>query len=272
MNRKALFTALFTLVALTAGAQEELAESWIYSDVSLSSDSVSQAVKSMVDTGCSICVIDSAYAGDEFGMGAEKYTVKFKGRKNTITLDSVRFCGETYRNVLCMVVNLKKDFANYAPMFIVGGNILYTGAWNFDMVSKTIEPYDVRKKATGKVLHWKVLKNVLNIIMLKSKINGRRISFMFDTGSRYCKLPEGFDAGPTEKVKKEHASIGHQLEWVDAELSRNVRFKIGKHKFVHDFFHDHEEDYGLLNNTAFEGHSFVLNYKNRTLEICNDNK
>ena len=267
-----IVTFLFALISSTIWAQEKLVDSWIYADVTLSSDSVSQTRKSLVDTGCSVCVIDSTYAANEFGIGAERYVVKFKGKKNTIVLDSVRFCGETHHDVLCMVANIERDFAEYAPRFIVGGNILYTGAWKFNLDSKTVEPYDASRKATGTVLHWKMMKKILNIIMFKGKVNGQRIPFMFDIGARYCKLPDGFDAGPRVTVKKEKASLGHHLKWVDAEVSRDVRFKIGKHELVHDFYHDHEDDYGLLNITAFGGHSFILNYKNRTLEICNDNQ
>ena len=270
MKKTTFIAALIVFSSLTGQAQEKIVESWIYADVSLSSDSVSQTTKSMVDTGCSICVIDSAYAADEFGLGAEKYAVKFKGKRNTIVLDSVSFCGETYHDVLCMVLHLERDFVDYAPRFIVGANILNTGAWKFDLTSKTVKPYDAGRKATGTVLHWKMSKKTLNIIMFKSKIKRRSISFMFDTGSRYCKLPEGFYVGPTETVMKENASDGHQLKWVNAELSRNVRFKIGRNEFVHDFYHDHEEKYGLLNITSFGGHSFVLDYKNKTLEICNE--
>ena len=39
-------------------------ESWIYTDVSLSNGGISHRVPGMIDTGCSVCMIDSTYAVD----------------------------------------------------------------------------------------------------------------------------------------------------------------------------------------------------------------
>ena len=61
------FVLIFCILScFAANAQTKFVESWIYSDVSLSRGTQMQFVKSMVDTGCSFCVIDSAYASEVF--------------------------------------------------------------------------------------------------------------------------------------------------------------------------------------------------------------
>lgn len=104
---------------------------------------------------------------------------------------------------------------------------------------------------------------------LKVSLEKIRLSFLFDTGSRHCKLPKGFDAGPTENVRKESADEIHSLQMVEAELTRNVHFKIGKYEFTHDFFNGQHDD-GVLNAYSFGGNAVILNYKRQTLEVVLD--
>ncbi len=82
-------------------------------------------------------------------------------------------------------------------------------------------------------------------------------------------MPKGFNAGPTETVRKESANEAHRLQMEDAELTRNVHFKIGKYEFTHDFF-DSQHDDGYLNAYSFGGHTIILNYKRQTLEFNGD--
>ena len=82
-------------------------------------------------------------------------------------------------------------------------------------------------------------------------------------------MPKGFNAGPTETVRKESANEAHRLQMEDAELTRNVHFKIGKYEFTHDFF-DSQHDDGYLNAYSFGGHAIILNYKRQTLEFNGD--
>ena len=71
------------LSCLTAKAQTKFVESWIYSEVSLSRGAQTQSVRSLVDTGCSFCVIDSAYATDVFKIRDNDYIIKGKRKKRT---------------------------------------------------------------------------------------------------------------------------------------------------------------------------------------------
>ena len=167
-----------------------------------------------------------------------------------------------------MVLDLSGKFIDYAPRFIIGGNILIRGAWKFDLANNSIEPYDIKRKPTGNVIHWNYYpkKKAVNTIRLKGHIGTQKVGFLFDTGSRYCKLPQDFDAGPTETVRKESANEAHRLQMEDAELTRNVHFKIGKYEFTHDFFNGQQDD-GFLNAYSFGGNAIILNYKRQTLEI-----
>ena len=267
------FIYMFCILScLTAKAQTKFVESWIYSEVSLSRGAQTQSVKSMVDTGCSFCVIDSAYATETFKIEENDYkAIGYRKKRSFIVLDSLRFCGATYNKVYCIVMDLSGKLIDYAPRFIIGGNILIRGAWKFDLANNSVEPYDIKRKPTGNVIHWKYYpkKKAVNTIRLKGVIGKDKVSFLFDTGSRHCKLPKGFDAGPTETVRKESANEMHSLQMVEAELTRNVHFKIGKNEFTHDFFNGQHDD-GVLNAYSFGGNAVILNYKRQTLEVVLD--
>jgi hypothetical protein len=61
----------------------------------------------------------------------------------------------------------------------------------------------------------------------------------------------------------------HSLQMVEAELTRNVHFKIGKYEFTHDFFNGQHDD-GVLNAYSFGGNAVILNYKRQSLEVVLD--
>ena len=195
-------------------------------------------------------------------------TAGYIKKRNFIVLDSLEFCGTTYREVYCIVMDLSGKFMDYAPRFIVGGNILIRGVWKFDLANNSVEPCDIKPTASGDAIHWKFFprKKSVNTIRLKGVIGKQKVDFLFDTGSRYSKLPLDFKAGPTETVRKESANEDSSLQMVEAELTRNVGFKIGKHEFTHDFF-DGQRDCGLLNAYSFGGIAVILNYERRTLEV-----
>ena len=271
---KNLFVLAFCVLScLTANAQTKIVESWIYRDVALSRGTQTESVKSLVDTGCSFCVIDSTYATEVFKISDKDYTIiGYRNKMNYIVLDSLRFCDTTYHKVYCMVIDLSGKFIDYAPRFIIGGNILINGAWKFDLANNSVEPSDVKRKPAGTVMRWNYYpkKEAVNTIRLKGHIGKQKVDFLFDTGARYCKLPKGFKAGPTETVRKESASATLSLQTVEAELTRNVHFKIGKCEFTHDFFEGQRGD-GLLNAFSFGGNAVVLNYKRQTLEVISEN-
>ena len=83
---KYLLVLVFCIMScLRAMPQVKFVESWIYSNISLSRGAQTQSVKSMVDTGCSFCVIDSAYATETFNIKENEYN-KLGYRKKGTTL------------------------------------------------------------------------------------------------------------------------------------------------------------------------------------------
>ena len=85
----------------------------------------------------------------------------------------------------------------YAPKFIVGADILKSGAWKFDMEKNIIETCDYNKKTMGTVFRWKNHKDYSDVatdyIIFDSKINGKKTRFAFDTACQTNKLQRGFD-------------------------------------------------------------------------------
>lgn len=267
--RHLLALAIATIICLVSNAQTKEVKSWIYSNVTLWRGLQSLQVRSVVDTGCSFCVIDSTYAADAFKISEDDYVLKgYRKKRNFVILDSLHFCGTTYRKVYCVVLDLKGKLMDYAPRFIIGGNILINGAWKFDLANNSVEPYDSKRKPTGSTIRWRYAKKkkAVNTIMLKGSIGKQKVEFLFDTGARNCTLPQGMKAGAIEIVSRERADVENRLQMMDTELSRNVHFKIGKHEYVNDFFNG-RYSWGLLNAYSFGGSAIILNYKRQTLEV-----
>lgn len=160
--------------------------------------------------------------------------------------------------------------SKYAPKFIVGANILRSGAWKFDMEKNIVEPYDSNNKAKGIIYKWKNHEDypdvAIDYIILDSKVNGKKTRFAFDTGCRNNKLQRGLYVGKPEQIQKETANIVNKLSIKTAELCRNVTFKIGKDEYTLDFIIG-DGNIGLLNIEFLQGHSFILNYKKQILEL-----
>lgn len=269
-----VFLTLTVALSQAAQAQRIDVKSWnhIYTDVVLAVGDSSRHLQAMIDTGCTTCVIDSTYAVDSCGIdigGLKTTTTNRIYQVYRTTIDSICFCGTTYRQMLCIIIDLKGLFRQYAPRFIVGANILKTGAWMVDTERQVFEPYDVGAKAAGTVLRWKCPKRFhhADAIFLNGKVEGRKAWFLFDTGARHNKLPQGVYTGPTETMQKETAHIGHPMDTTVAELCRNVGLSIGRSDYVMDFFIHERRDHGLLNIRLLQGRPFILDYKKKRLVI-----
>lgn len=72
----------------------------------------------------------------------------------------------------CLVANLTGIYQKYAPKFIIGADILKSGAWKFDMERNVIEPYDSNNKAKGIIYKWKnhldYLSSIIEVINSES--------------------------------------------------------------------------------------------------------
>ena len=267
----------FAFVAcITAKAQSKLIfkDKFMYADAQVFNESKKHSIPSMIDTGCSLCIIDSIFAIDSCGIKEnelQKISVnQTQDKVSSAFIDSIYFCGKTYHKVYCLVADLTGIYKKYAPRFIIGANILKSTAWKFDMERNSIEPYNYNNKAKGIIYRWKNHKDypdvAIDYIILDSKINGKKVRFAFDTGSKNNKLQRGLYVGEPELIQKETANIGNKLSIKAAELCRNVTFKIGKDEYTLDFVIG-DRNIGLLNIEFLHGRSFILNYKKQTLEL-----
>lgn len=66
--------------------------------------------------------------------------------------------------------------------------------------------------------------------------------------------------------QRETADIKNKLTIRPQKVYKNINIKISNHTFNLDFFEGRKK-WGLLGLDFLEGHSFILNYKERTLEI-----
>lgn len=235
----------------------------------------SDSTLSLIDTGSSLCAIDSTYAVDKMGICLnETNKVRVNSRTNklsTCLIDSVSFCGKIYRKVPCIVADLKGIFQKYAPDFVIGADILRDRTLVFNLSSKKL--YPVRNKTIKKEavkLTWKDCKRYpdvpLSFIIFEAKISGEDVFFAFDTGSRTNKLPINFHPSSPELIQRETANLSSKLKTKTLKCYKNITFQIEKKQYALDFF-EGNYTYGLLNLEFLGGHSFILDYRKRNLVI-----
>ena len=247
-------------------------DGFIYSNTVLYTDKALD-VESMIDTGCSLCLIDSTFA-DTSGLNIlndEKQVVY--GKQDGLTtciVDSIEFCGKLYHKVPCLVADLRGIFLEYAPDFIVGGDILRDRPLKINRTSMMIEPFAGKHEKGSIIMKWKDYKSEPDIpalfIMFEAIIDGQKYNFAFDTGSKGNKLPIDIQLEPTDTIQRETADINNKLTVKQQKEYKNVNLRISSHNFEFDFF-EGKKKFGLLSLDLVNGHSFILNYKDRTLEI-----
>ena len=92
----------FAFVAcITAKAQSKLIfkDKFMYADAQVFNESKKHSIPSMIDTGCSLCIIDSTFAVDSCEIKIDKLqTISVNQTKDKISstfIDSIFFCGKT---------------------------------------------------------------------------------------------------------------------------------------------------------------------------------
>jgi len=273
MNKVISFL-FFSLFLISAKGQSAfcIKEGLMYTNTFFYTDSVF-GVEAMIDTGCSLCVIDSTYASSLGLKITTEGKVAVDGRKEglpTCVIDSIKFCEKLYKKVPCLVVNLKGTFQEYAPNFIVGGDVLRDRPLKFDRSSMTIEPTHGEHQKGSIAMKWKNYKSDPTIpalyIMFEAKMNGQKYNFVFDTGSIGNKLPYNIQLEPSDTIQRESADINNELSIKQQKIYKNVYMQIANQTFKFDFL-EGKKKWGILGLDLVKEHSFVLNYKDRTLEI-----
>lgn len=281
--RKSLLFLIMLTECLLVNAQSSklcLKGNWIFTDIQLSKDKCSKTMDALIDTGCTFCALDSTYAVDSCRIPIDsiKPTSVIRGKDNmkSVRIDSLAFCGRVYKGVFCIVFDMRKQFMHHAPDFIVGANVLYDGIWKFDMKDSVLYSLKRAPKESGRVMklkNWKKYKDIpVGYVVLEGVVGKEKVRFVFDTGTKSCRIPRGIYDGPKETITKETANIFTEYTIIQEDLYKDVPLTIGKEKFSVDFlveFLNAEEIYnfGLLGIELFKGHSFILDYKNNTLTI-----
>ena len=279
MKSRFLFIcSMLVIFTLHLYAQNSLLfkEDMMYTNVTVSHNGNSRSVSALIDTGSSVCLIDSTYAVDSChivvtGSNATIGNTKGKRIKSfDFNLDSVSIAGISYPKVRCFVVDLAGKFLHLAPKFILGGDFLKKEIWCFDLNNRMMKRSDVPKKGSSIRIKWKNHDNYrdvgLNSIYFKGKIEGKKTRIFFDTGSRRNKLPKTFGIKATREIEGEKADIANKLKMIKGGLCEGVSMELSQNRYLLDFTLTNVQE-PRVNASFLFGKSFILDYSHKTLHI-----
>lgn len=272
---------LFALNALGMNAQMPMTmkDHWMFVDVALSHQGRTSTTKGLIDTGASVCVIDSTFAVDfcHIRYTAGNTTIGNTSGKRVnafrFDLDSLTLSGTTYTNICCYVLDLVGKMRQYAPKFIIGGDLLKRDVWGFDLKQHTMTRYDAIPTNIKQTFDWKNHDDYsdasLNSIYLKGEIAGKKTRLFFDTGSRDNELPENFKVVPTKIIEAPTANIADEFTLKKKRLCEHTPIEIGDTPFHLDFILTSKKDnkYPRINAAFLSDETFLLDYKNKRLYI-----
>ncbi len=271
--------SLFIVLPLSSlRAQNQLAfnDHMIYTNVKLSNNGVSRKVSALIDTGASVCMIDSTFAVDSCHIllkesNAIIESASGKSLKSiSLNLDSLSIGGVSYPTTRCFVVDLVNKFKHHAPKFIIGGDILKKELWCFNLKEMIMTRCETSIKNIQGMLKWKTHDDYsdafLNCIFLKGKVAGKNTRILFDSGSRRNFLPKHFGVSPTKTIELERGDIAQALVREKTNVCEDIKLKIGKNNFKLNFIIS-EEKYPTINTEFLWGKSFVLDYKKKCIYI-----
>lgn len=278
MNHKLLLILFLALLSLNAWSQSKITMKgeWMYTDVALSDGGSVHNVPGLIDTGCSVCIIDSTYAVDSChikDLKGDKIMDNTAGqsiKSSYVYLDSISFASSTYTHVWCFIVDLTGKLKQFAPKFIIGGDILKRDPWCFDLKIFQLQPLNELPTNVATSLAWKRhADDGLNMIIFKGKIAGKKTRILFDTGSRFNRLLRTSELTPTSYVELPCADIANGLTYKKAAQCKNIPVEIADCHFKVDFTKETKDgsDYPRLNASFLMGKRWVLDYEHRQLLI-----
>lgn len=248
----------------------------MYTNVTVSHNGNSRSVSALIDTGSSVCLIDSTYAVDSChvvvtGSNATIGNTAGKRIKSfDFNIDSVSIAGISYPKVRCFVVDLAGKFLHLAPKFILGGDFLKKEIWCFDLNTRMMKRSDVPKKGSSIRIKWKNHDDYrdvgLNSIYFKGKIEGKKTRIFFDTGSRRNNLPKTFGIKATREIEGEKADIANKLIMMKGGLCEGVSMELSQNRYLLDFTLTNDQE-PRVNASFLFGKSFILDYSHKTLHI-----
>lgn len=220
------------------------------------------------------CLMDSTYAVNVLKVDITQLKSAVMNKKEggfySLRLDSLNFCGETYRNVIFVVMETQQRFKGKVPDVVLGNSILHHRAWHVDLQRYTFTPCSpdqyygkIRLKCSiGKGLEY-------GYIFLKAKVGGRKVRMQFSLCKGQHILPHGVYDFPSQPLTREGGSFDRPLSLETLPLYQDVPTQIGDFNFVADYKlgYPDEDKVGTLYLDALEGKSFVLNYPKKMIEI-----
>ena len=248
----------------------------MYTDVTLSDGGASHHVPGMIDTGCSVCMIDSTYAVDSChitDIKGDKMMDDTDGKSIKsayVYLDSINFAETTYTHVWCFIVDLAGKLKQFAPKFIIGGDILKRAPWCFDLKEYKLQRLKNVPAHVGTAIRWKKYADTgLNIIYFKGKIAGKKTRIHFDTGSWNNNVLSTSELIPTTYVVLPSASIANELMYKKIGLCKDIPVEISDYHFKIDFYKPttSHSDTPRINSSFLMGKKWVLDYGYQQLLI-----
>ena len=278
MNHKLFLILSLTLLSLTAWGQSKITmrNNMMYTDVTLSDGGASHHVPGMIDTGCSVCMIDSTYAVDSChitDIKGDKMMDNTAGKSiksSYVYLDSISFAQTTYTHVWCFIVDLAGKLKQFAPKFIIGGDILKRDPWRFDLKGYMLQRLTTLPTHVVTSIRWKKYADAgLNIIYFKGKIAGKKTRIHFDTGARFNAVLPTSELTPTAYIEIPGADIAEALTIKTVGQCKDIPVEISDYSFKVDFIKPKKDGSGepRLNASFLMGKKWVLDYEHQQLLI-----
>ncbi|MBW4872109.1 retropepsin-like domain-containing protein [Prevotella buccae] len=248
----------------------------MYTNVTLSHNGISRNVSALIDTGSSVCVIDSTYAADSCRVVATQSNASIGNTSGKriksfdFNIDSISVAGVSYPMTRCFVVDLAGKLQHLAPKFILGGDLLKKEIWCFDLNAHIIKRSNAPQKESSICIKWKNHDDYrdasLNSIYFNGTIGGKKTRIFFDTGSKRNKLPKTFGIAATREIEGVEGNIANKVRMIKGGLCERISMELSKNKFLLDFTLNNDK-YPRVNASFLLGKSFVLDYSHKTLYI-----
>ena len=264
-------------VMVMAQSQITIKNNLMYVDVSVYNSGLCNKIhETTIDTGASVCAIDSTYAVDSCQIKGERVnalvgnTMGKDVNSSYVYLDSIAFGGVVYTKVRCYLVDLAGTLQQFAPTFIIGGEVLKKDLWCCDLKEYTLQRYMRVPKNVVATIKWKKYADAaLNLIYFEGKIGGKDTRIFFDTGAVRNAVTFNFDLTPTEFVKLPGANIAEKLTYKKVGWCKNIPVEISNLNSNLDFVKSSNS--GLkepcVNASFLQGKKWMLDYKRRRLLI-----
>ena len=260
-----------------AQSQITIKNNLMYVDVAVYNSGLCNIIhETTIDTGASVCAIDSTYAVDSCQIKGERVnavvgnTMGKDVNASYVYLDSIALGGVVYTKVRCYLVDLAGTLQQFAPKFIIGGEVLKRDLWCCDLKEYTLQRYMRVPKNVVATIKWKKYADAaLNLIYFEGKIEGKDTRIFFDTGAVRNAVTFNFEITPTEFIKLPGASIAEKLTYKKVGWCKNVPVEISNLNSNLDFVKSSNS--GLkepcINASFLQGKKWMLDYKRRRLLI-----